>query len=149
MRELWVSFMSYLEKGDWDIGSALYNTFHVTPFCIKHMIENKYFELTTDTPYLTLTGELWGVYCEYYGENWPYYHVTLTLTINYHITIQLNFTKYHGHTYNCQQQQFGSKHLLEGDCFRRFVYIWVRWWLLGGKVQLERRQAKLRCEAWV
>ena len=27
------------------------------------------FELTTDIPYLTLTGELWGVYCEDFGEN--------------------------------------------------------------------------------
>ena len=27
------------------------------------------FNLTTDTPYLALTGELWGVYCEYFGEN--------------------------------------------------------------------------------
>ena len=25
--------------------------------------------LTTDTPYLALTGELWGVYCEDFGEN--------------------------------------------------------------------------------
>ena len=24
----------------------------------------------THTPYLTLTGELWDVYCEYFGENW-------------------------------------------------------------------------------
>ena len=27
------------------------------------------FELTKGTPYLTLTGELWGVYCEYFGED--------------------------------------------------------------------------------
>ena len=26
------------------------------------------FELTTDTPYLTLTGQLWGVYVEYFEE---------------------------------------------------------------------------------
>ena len=25
---------------------------------------------TTDTPYLPLTGELWGDYCEELGENW-------------------------------------------------------------------------------
>ena len=29
--------------------------------------------ITTDTPYLTLPGELWGVYCEDFGENWPCY----------------------------------------------------------------------------
>ena len=27
------------------------------------------FKLTKDTPYLALTGELWGVYCEDLGEN--------------------------------------------------------------------------------
>ena len=26
--------------------------------------------ITTDTPYLALTGELWGVYCEDFGEKW-------------------------------------------------------------------------------
>ena len=25
---------------------------------------------TTDTPYLAVTGELWGVFCEKFGENW-------------------------------------------------------------------------------
>ena len=29
------------------------------------------FKLITDTPYLALTGELWGVYYESYEENWP------------------------------------------------------------------------------
>ena len=27
-------------------------------------------KLTTDIPYLALTGELWGVYCEDLGQNW-------------------------------------------------------------------------------
>ena len=31
-------------------------------------------KLTTDTPYLTLTGELWGVLCEDSGEDWPRYN---------------------------------------------------------------------------
>ena len=30
--------------------------------------------ITTDTPYLALTGELWGVFCEDFGENWPRYN---------------------------------------------------------------------------
>ena len=34
------------------------------------------FELTTDTPNLTLTGELWGASCEDSGENWPSYNDT-------------------------------------------------------------------------
>ena len=34
------------------------------------------FRITTDTPYLALTDELWGVYCEDIGENWPCYNGT-------------------------------------------------------------------------
>ena len=30
--------------------------------------------ITTDTPYLSLMSELWGVYCEDFGENWPRYN---------------------------------------------------------------------------
>ena len=28
------------------------------------------FKLTTNTPYLALTGELWDAYCEDFEENW-------------------------------------------------------------------------------
>ena len=39
------------------------------------------FEPTKDTPYLTLTGELWDAFCEDFGENWPCYNgTTLYLT---------------------------------------------------------------------
>ena len=38
-------------------------------------------KLTTDTPYLTLTGELWGVCCEEIGENWLHYNGTALYTI--------------------------------------------------------------------
>ena len=34
------------------------------------------FELTKDTPYLDLTGKLWGVFGEDFGENWPNYNCT-------------------------------------------------------------------------
>ena len=34
------------------------------------------FKLKTHTLYLTLTGELWGVYYEDLGENWPRYNGT-------------------------------------------------------------------------
>ena len=34
------------------------------------------FVFTTDTPYLALTGELWGVYFEKFGESWPPYKDT-------------------------------------------------------------------------
>ena len=29
-----------------------------------------------DTPYLALTGELWGIFCEYLWENWPRFNST-------------------------------------------------------------------------
>ena len=29
---------------------------------------------TKDAPYLALTGELWGVFCEDFGENWRCYY---------------------------------------------------------------------------
>ena len=32
--------------------------------------------ITTDTPYLALTGELRGVYFKDFGENWPRYNGT-------------------------------------------------------------------------
>ena len=32
--------------------------------------------IITDTPYLALTGELWAVYCEDFGENWVGYNGT-------------------------------------------------------------------------
>ena len=34
------------------------------------------FKITTHTPYLALTGELWGVYRENLGENWQRYNGT-------------------------------------------------------------------------
>ena len=33
-----------------------------------------YAESTKDTPYLALTGEIWGVFCEYLWENWLLYN---------------------------------------------------------------------------
>ena len=33
-------------------------------------------ESTKDTPYLALTGELWGVFCECLWENLPHYNGT-------------------------------------------------------------------------
>ena len=36
----------------------------------------------TDTRYLALTGELWGVYCDDMGENWPRYNGTALYMID-------------------------------------------------------------------
>ena len=44
---------------------------------------NSDFRITTDTPYLALSGELWGVYREDIGDNPPHYNgATLCLCIN-------------------------------------------------------------------
>ena len=34
------------------------------------------FNLTTDNPHLALTGELWDIYCDDLGANWPRYNGT-------------------------------------------------------------------------
>ena len=31
-------------------------------------------EPTKDNPYLALMGEVWGIFCEYFWENWQYYN---------------------------------------------------------------------------
>ena len=41
------------------------------------------FRITTDTPYLALTGELWSVYCEDLGENWPRYNGTALYLVTF------------------------------------------------------------------
>ena len=42
------------------------------------------FKLTTDTPYLGLTGEIWDVQCENFEENWlRYYGTTLWYAEHY------------------------------------------------------------------
>ena len=42
--------------------------------------------LTTDTPYLALTGELWGLYYENFEENWRRYNGTARYKLD-----QLNY----------------------------------------------------------
>ena len=37
--------------------------------------------ITTDTPYLALTGELWVIYCEDLGKDWPRYNGTALYVI--------------------------------------------------------------------
>ena len=41
------------------------------------------FELTKDTPYLALSGELWSVFCEYFNRNWPCYKGFLLYWFHY------------------------------------------------------------------
>ena len=42
----------------------------------KAGIKKSDLKFKTDTPYLTLTGELWGICCENFGENWTRYNGT-------------------------------------------------------------------------
>ena len=41
--------------------------------------------ITTDTPYLALSGELLDVYCEDLGENWPRYNDTALYEVVSHV----------------------------------------------------------------
>ena len=63
-------------------------------------------EATNDTPYLALTGELWGGFCDDFRENWPRYNGTalyhisictvwhiLLATFNCHVTYLLPFRR--------------------------------------------------------
>ena len=59
--------------------SAVITWLNITWFSIWFDNEVKYASeviFTKDTPYLALTGELWGVFCEDLGENWPRYKGT-------------------------------------------------------------------------
>ena len=51
--------------------------------------------ITTDNPYVTVTGELWGIYCEELGENGPWYNGT---ALHYRCT---DAKKYHALGYFC------------------------------------------------
>ena len=56
---------------------TLYSTIYYSKYFIElNMISlhNKLpFELTKDTPYLALSGELWSVFYEYFNRNWSCY----------------------------------------------------------------------------
>ena len=49
------------------IANILYSSILVSLHNMLH------FELTKDTPYLALSGELWSVFYEYFNRNWPCY----------------------------------------------------------------------------
>ena len=53
---------------------------------ITAVTEAKYkseFEPTKYVTYLTLTGELWDVFCENFGENWLHYNSTIPEKTNH------------------------------------------------------------------
>ena len=44
--------------------------------CYMASLGHNELKFIVDTPYLTLTGELWEVFCEYLRENWWSYNQT-------------------------------------------------------------------------
>ena len=55
------------------------------------------FAITTDNPYLALSGKLWSVFCEDCGENWPRYNSTELYCIS---TLKLFLIFWHFQSYN-------------------------------------------------
>ena len=55
------------------IDSRLYMIWQCTPHNNYNDKTSVRFACTKDTPYVALTGELWGVYRELYEEKWPRY----------------------------------------------------------------------------
>ena len=45
-----------------------------TLFWQQQKIDLTAIDLTKDTPYFALAGELWGVFCNDFGENFPRYN---------------------------------------------------------------------------
>ena len=69
------------------------------------------FELTKDTPYLALSGELWSVFYEYFNRNWPCYKGFLL----YYLGQGLNLW---AHSLICRLRGFAALLLL----------LFLRWW---------------------
>ena len=71
---LWVGpFSGYFS----DTVETLYSTIYYSKYFIElnNDKSTQYvpFELTKDTPYLALSGELWSVFYEYFNRNWSCY----------------------------------------------------------------------------
>ena len=75
----WVKTTARRDEKHWnfEIWCNLYKRFYITYGSATTAAERKSdFKLTTDTPYPTLMGELWGVYYEDFEEIWPLYNGT-------------------------------------------------------------------------
>ena len=75
---------------------TLYSTIYYSKYFIELNFDKSTqilpFELTKDTPYLALSGELWGVFYEYFNRNWPCYKGFLL-----YVSLDLNeLTSYEG-----------------------------------------------------
>ena len=60
---------------------------------------------TNDTPYLALTGEIWGVFNEFFSENWPRYiesvlYTSLVQLVTYFCYVNSSIEGRNGALYN-------------------------------------------------
>ena len=60
----------------WYVLSAVITLYNMTLNTVTEVEYKSKFESTKGTPYLTLTGKLWGVFSEDFGENWSHYNGT-------------------------------------------------------------------------
>ena len=76
--ELWSVFYEYFNR-NWSCykGFLLYQLNHGQDKYMSSILISLHsmlpFELTKDTPYLALSGELWSVFYEYFNRNWSCY----------------------------------------------------------------------------
>ena len=68
---------------------------------------------TKDTPYLALTGEQWGVLCEYFLKNWARHHGT-ALCFHVMMSSYASSSLAGGRVFKCS---FCANHLCEDDQF--------------------------------
>ena len=95
----WYSTFSYQIYVNLFQGIDCYGQYHFNPttvecrynavqYCkITTRVEEEYQSdvgSTKDSPYLALTGEVWGVFCEYFWENWPRYNSIALYFAIYH-----------------------------------------------------------------
>ena len=86
--ELWSVFYEYFNR-NWSCykGFLLYQLNHGQDKYMSSILISLHsmlpFELTKDTPYLALSGELWSVFYEYFNRNWPCYKGFLLYQLNH------------------------------------------------------------------
>ena len=89
------------------------------------------FELTKDTPYLALSGELWSAFYEYFNRNWPCYMYIYT---------ESHFLLYLPLTHWGQGKMAANLQMLYSNCFScmKVVAFWSKFhWHLFPKFYLQ------------
>ena len=79
------------------------------------------------TPYLTLVGELWDVFCEYLWENWPHYNSTALYTLISWTSMsfeQFWLWMFLLYIYSCDRIIKIAPCVHLGTCFHAIVFSW-------------------------